>query len=67
MKARIVILPTGHVSIFVDEGTLESGEKAILRLFAELDAQGIAFDSISAVEQHRHADQKIEEHSHVNQ
>ena len=67
MKARIVILPNGQVSIFVDEGTLETGEKAIRRLFSDLDAQGIAFDSVSAVEQHRHDDQKVEEHSHVSQ
>ena len=66
MKARIVILPTGQVSIFVDEGTLESGAKAIQQLFDELNAQGIAFDSVSAVEQHRHDGQKVEEHSHVH-
>lgn len=67
MKARIVILPTGQVSIFVDEGTLETGAKAIEQLFSELDAQGVTFDSVSAVEQHRHDEQKVEAHSHVNQ
>jgi len=65
MKARIAILPTGQVSIFVDEGTLETGAKAIEQLLAELDAQGVAFDSVSAVEQHRHDDHKVEEHSHA--
>jgi hypothetical protein len=66
MKARIVILPTGQVSIFVDEGTLESGARAIEQLFDELEAQGVTFDSVSTVEQHRHNDQKVEAHSHVN-
>lgn len=67
MKTRIVILPTGQVSIFVDEGTLETGAKAIEQLFAELDAQGVKFDSVSAVEQHRHEDHSVEAHSHVKQ
>jgi MFS superfamily sulfate permease-like transporter len=67
MKARIVILSTGQVSIFVDEGTLETGAKAIEQLFDELEVQGVKFDSVSAVEQHRHDEQKVEEHSHVNQ
>lgn len=66
MKARIVILPTGQVSIFVDEGTLESGAKSIEQLFDELEAQGVTFDSVSAVEQHRHGDQKVEVHHHVD-
>jgi hypothetical protein len=66
MKARIVILPTGQVSIFVDEGTLETGAKAIQQLFDELEAQGVTFDSVSAVEQHRHEEQKAEAHSHVH-
>lgn len=67
MKARIVILPSGQVSVFVDEGTFETGAKAIKQLFTELDAQGVQFDSVSAVEQHRHDEQKVEAHSHVNQ
>lgn len=67
MRARIVILPTGQVSVFVDEGTLETGAKAIEQLFGELDDQGVKFDSVSAVEQHRHDDQKVEAHHHVNQ
>ncbi len=72
MKARIVILPTGQVSIFVDEGTLETGKVAIEKLLSALDAQGIQFASVSAVEQHRHDDAlntaaHVEEHSHVNQ
>jgi len=66
MRARIVILPNGQVSIFVDEGTLETGKVAIEKLLGELSAQGIRFDSVSAVEQHRHADAHIEEHSHVH-
>jgi len=71
MKARIVILPTGQVSIFVDEGTLETGKVAIERLLGELQAQGVTFDSVGAVEQHRHDDEHAHTHAgesnHVNQ
>jgi hypothetical protein len=66
MKARIVILPDGQVLIFVDEGTLETGKVDIEKLLSDLRAQGVAFDSVSAVEQHRHADARIEEHDHVS-
>lgn len=66
MKARIVILPTGQVSIFVDEGTLAEGEKAIRFLLDQLGDQDIKFNSISAVEQHRHGDLKAEAHGHVS-
>ena len=63
MIARIVILQTGQVSIFVDEGTLETGKAAIEKLLDELRAQGIAFDDVSPVEQHRHDD----EHAHTGE
>ena len=66
MKARVVILPTGQISIFVDEGTLAEGEKAIRYLLDQLSDQGVKFDSISAVEQHRRDDMKVQEHSHVH-
>lgn len=63
MKARIVITRTGQISIFIDEGTLETGKVAIEKLFGELSAQGIAFDDVSPVEQHRHDDQ----HAHAGE
>lgn len=65
MRARIVIMPTGQVSIFIDEGTLETGKVAIEKLFGDLQAQGVTFDSISAVEQHRHDDEHA--HTHVGE
>jgi len=61
MKARIVILPTGQISVFVEEGSFEDGRLAIARLLAELEAQGFDFESVSDVEQHRHESQRVEQ------
>jgi len=60
MKARIVILPTGQISVFVEEGSFEDGRLAIARLLAELEAQGLDLESVTGVEQHRHAAQHLE-------
>ena len=38
MKARVVITAGGRVSVFVDDGTLETGREAIERFFARLAA-----------------------------
>jgi len=65
MRAKIVILPTGQISVFVEEGSFEDGRLAIARFLAELEAQGLDFESVSQVEQHRHADQTPEVKSHV--
>ncbi len=65
MKARIVILPTGQISVFVEEGSFEDGKLAINRFLAELQAQGLDFESVSDVEQHRHEDQHLEVKRHV--
>jgi hypothetical protein len=65
MKARIVILPTGQISIFVEEGNFEDAKLSLNRFLAELEAQGIDLESIGEVEQHRHDDQHLEVKSHV--
>jgi len=54
MKARVVITAGGQVSVFVDEGTLETGREAIERFFAEMAAQDVAVAWDGKVEQHRH-------------
>ena len=54
MKARVVITAGGQVSVFVDEGTLETGREAIERFFARLAAQDVAVAWDGKVEQHRH-------------
>ncbi len=54
MKARVLITGDGEFSIFIDEGDLEGGRKAINSLIAKLQAQGLKFKSVGVVEQHRH-------------
>ena len=61
MKAKIVVLPTGQISVFVEEGSFEDGKLAIARLLSELEAQGLDFESVSDVEQHRHEAQRVEQ------
>ncbi len=39
---RVVITADGQVSIFVDEGTLETGREAIECFFAAMAAQDVA-------------------------
>jgi len=65
MKARIVILPTGQISVFVEEGSFEDSRLAIARLLAELEAQGLDFESIGQTEQHRHTEIREEVRSHA--
>jgi len=65
MRAKIVILPTGQISVFVEEGSFEDGRLAIARFLAELEAQGLDFESVGQAEQHRHADQTLEVKRHV--
>jgi len=60
MRARIVILPTGQISIFVEEGTFEDAKQSLNRFLAELEAQGLDLESVTGVEQHRHAAQHLE-------
>ena len=54
MKARVVITAEGQVSVFVDEGTLETGREAIERFFAAMAAQDVTVAWDGKVEQHRH-------------
>jgi hypothetical protein len=65
MKARIIIV-NGQVSVFVEEGTFEEGKTAIADLYAQLGAAGIQFDTVSAVERHRHdGETKVQAHIHA--
>lgn len=64
MKARIVILPDGQISIFTDEGTLESGKLQIESILSALQASGLEFSEIGQVEQHKHAHEHAGEHAH---
>lgn len=66
MKTRIVILPTGQISVFVEEGNFEEARLALQRFLTELQAQGFDFASVSDVEQHRHEDHHLEVRSHVS-
>ncbi len=66
MKARIVITTDGQVSVFVDEGTLETGREAIQRLFAALAAHGVSVQWDGKVEQHRHDREAAQTHVHAH-
>ena len=67
MKARVVITADGQVSVFVDEGTLETGREAIERFFAELAAQDVAVAWDGKVEQHRHEREAVTSHVHAHE
>ena len=54
MKARVVILPDGQISVFVDEGTFESASPELEKFFKNLSASGVKIESLSQAEQHRH-------------
>jgi len=67
MKARVVITAEGQVSVFVDEGTLETGREAIERFFARLAAQNVAVAWDGKVEQHRHEREAVTTHVHAHE
>jgi hypothetical protein len=67
MKARVVITADGQVSVFVDEGTLETGREAIERFFAALAAQDVAVAWDGKVEQHRHETEQVTSHVHAHE
>jgi hypothetical protein len=67
MKARVVITAGGQVSVFVDEGTLETGREAIERFFACLAAQDVAVAWDGKVEQHRHEREAAAAHVHAHE
>ncbi len=64
MRARIVILPDGGVTIITDEGTFAEGAERINTLLEALGAQGIQFTAINPPEQHRHDDLHVHQHVH---
>ena len=66
MKARIVITADGQVSVFVDEGMLETGRQAIERLFANLAAQDVMVEWGGKVEQHRHEREAVTTSVHAH-
>ena len=61
MKARVVILPNGHVSVYVDEGSFETAAPELEKFFKQLEASGLKIEALSQAEQHRHDG----EHAHV--
>jgi hypothetical protein len=54
MKARVVILPNGQVSVFVDEGAFETAAPELEKFFEQLGAAGIKIEALGQAEQHRH-------------
>jgi hypothetical protein len=66
MKARVVITAEGQVSVFADEGTLETGREAIERFFAAMAAQDVAVAWDGKVEQHRHECEPTGSHVHAH-
>ena len=68
MKARVVITADGQVSVFVDEGILETGRQAIERFFANLAAQDVRVAWDGKVEQHRHVHEHeaVKTHAHAH-
>jgi hypothetical protein len=63
MKARVVILPDGQISVFVDEGTFESASSELEKFFKNLSASRVKIESLSQTEQHRHDGQ----HTHATE
>lgn len=59
MKTRIVILPTGILRVFIEEGTFEEGKAKIEKLLRDLRAKGLEVELDGDVEAHRHGDEKV--------
>jgi hypothetical protein len=68
MKANIVILPTGEVSIVTQEGAFEAGKERIEALLQALKLQGLKIDLAGQIEQHRHDDEggHLANHEHAH-
>ncbi len=64
MRARIVVLPDGGLTLITDEGTFSEGAERISILLEALGAQGIQFTAIDPPEQHRHEDSHVHQHVH---
>ncbi len=65
MQVKIVILPDGQISAFVEQGTYAEGKAALERFLRELGAGGIELAEVGQVEQHRHDDQGVHVHESV--
>lgn len=65
MRARIVILPDGGLTLITDEGTFTEGAARITKLLEALGAEGVRFDTVNPPEQHRHDDQHLHTHAHT--
>ena len=64
---RIVITDDGEIGFFAEDGTFEQGKRNIAALIALLQAEGIEFESIGQVEQHRHSDELTQLHDIAHQ
>lgn len=65
MKAKVVILPTGEISIVTQEGTFEGGQGKINALLAALNLEGLNIKLDKPMEQHRHdGPEGVHAHSH---
>lgn len=65
MIVKIVILPDGQISAFVEEGTYAEGKAALERFLQDLGASGIELAEVGQVEQHCHDDQHVHTHATV--
>ena len=54
---RIVITDDGQIGFFAEDGSYQQGKQNIAALIALIQAQGIEFESIGQVEQHRHTEE----------
>ncbi len=63
LKARVFVLPSARLQIFIDSGTFEQAKATTLQLVRALQTQNLAIQVVGDVEQHR-ADV---EHVHVRQ
>ena len=53
---RIEISPDGTVNVYADNGTFQDRAPKLAALLKTLSDNGIKFDSVGQVEQHRHDD-----------
>jgi len=67
MQARVVITPDGKVSVFTEQGTFEQGKERIEKLLKTLGLEGVEFDEVGEVEQHRHDHEHAHAHKHVHE
>ncbi|MDQ6747113.1 MAG: hypothetical protein M3010_03270 [Candidatus Dormibacteraeota bacterium] len=56
MRIQIVVLPTGEIGVFTQDGNFADGVQAIEQILRDLGAAGLPLEPQSAIEQHRHAD-----------